>query len=131
MACASGSQRVGELVLSDVAVRIAPAGAETVAIYFTVRNQGAAIDTLRSITSPAGAISLHETMSGNAMMSPLSSVAVPANGDITFAPGQRHGMLEHFSRPLAVGDTLTLDFDFARSGHVVVRTAIRPIAGVE
>lgn len=118
-------------MLSDVAVRIAPAGAEAAAIYFTLRNQGATSDTLRGITSAAGAISLHETMVDHAMMSPLSSIAVPAKGDVTFAPGQRHGMLEHFSRPLAVGDTLTLDFDFARSGHVVLRTAIRPIAGVE
>lgn len=118
-------------MLSDVAVRIAPAGAETAAIYFTVRNQGAVVDTLRGISSGAGAISLHETMAGDASMSPLLSVAVPAAGDVTFAAGSRHGMLEQFARPIAVGDTITLDFDFARSGHLLVHTTIRQIAGVE
>lgn len=133
VACTSASTRTGDLELTDVQVRMAPAGAATAAIYFTVHNSGTRDDTLRTIRSSAGAISLHESRSeaGMMQMSPLLELVVPAGETIRFTPGARHGMLEHFARPLAVSDTLTLEFGFARSGSTRLATTILPVVGVE
>ncbi|MEO5797825.1 MAG: copper chaperone PCu(A)C [Gemmatimonadales bacterium] len=132
-ACSRGESRIGDLGVRDVQIRIAPAGASSAAIYFTMQNHGAVADTLRRIATDAGVVSLHDNVSQGGMvaMTSLPLLPVPPNDVVTFSQGKRHGMLENFSRRVGVGDTLTLDFDFARSGHLRLRATVQLITGTE
>lgn len=131
-ACADApSHRAGDLEVRDIAVRMAPAGATTAAIYFVARNAGREADTLLGITSDAGAVTLHETMDhgdgAGPQMHGLEWIALPPGDSVRFAIGARHGMLEGFTRALRVGDSLALQFRFARTGMIDVRTVVRPV----
>jgi len=110
-------------MVEAVQLRMAPAGATTAAVYFTLRNTSQQADTLLHITSPAGAISLHATMvhaDGVVMMTPMARVAIPPNTTIVFKVGERHGMLERFSRALSLSDSVPLTFEFARRKPIAV-----------
>lgn len=125
------SHRAGDLEVRDVAVRMAPAGATTAAVYFVARNAGREPDTLAAITADAGTVTLHETMDhgdgAGPQMHPLEWIALAPGDSARFAVGTRHGMLEGFTRPLAVGDSIALQFRFARTGMIEVRTVVRPV----
>ncbi|MES2305315.1 MAG: copper chaperone PCu(A)C [Gemmatimonadota bacterium] len=133
IACARGGSRIGDLEVADLQLRIAPAGASSAAIYFTIQNHGTIVDTLRGITTDVGAVSLHDNVTNGGMvtMTPLTLLVIAPASRVTFSQGKLHGMLEHFVRSVAVGDTVTLDLDFARSGHLRVRAPVQPIAGTE
>lgn len=123
------------LAVEGAEVRIAPAAATTAAVYFTVRNPTDAGDTLVAISGGSGGtITLHESMDhgdGALMMMPLTWVAVAPHDSAVFRQGERHGMLEGFTTPPAIGDTLALTFRFARAGERVVRAPVRAVGGGE
>jgi copper(I)-binding protein len=128
-----GTTRAGDIALEQVQVRMAPIGAMTAAVYFTLHNAGTTADTLRGITSDVGSVTLHQSMvqGGSATMTPLDAVAIPAGGTVEFAVGGRHGMLENFTRLVSVNEAIALEFEFARGGRVRVPVRIRAVAGVE
>lgn len=131
--CPLPEKPAGEVSVEQVELRIAPAGASTAAVYFTLRNSSQQADTLQRISSPAGTISLHSTMvhdDGVVMMTPLPRVAIPASTTLLFKVGERHGMLEQFSRALHVNDSVSLTFEFARRKSIAVTVRVHAV-GVE
>lgn len=116
-------------------VRIAPAAAVTAAAYFTLHNRGATADTLTALHSDAAdSLSLHESMDhgdGAVMMMPLSWLAIPAGASIPFAPGGRHVMIDHFTRPIASGDSVRLSLQFSSGRRVDLVVPVRPVGGEE
>jgi len=100
--------------------RPAPAGGNG-AGYFTVINAGAKPETLTRVDSPlAQRVEMHSmTMDGTVMkMGPVTSVTVPAGGQVSFAPGGYHLMLIGLKKPLAVGDKAPLTLTFASGAKV-------------
>jgi copper(I)-binding protein len=100
----------------DPWVREAPAGRKATAIFLTALNTGGTARTIVSgSTDVSDTLELHEMKRDNGMMrmSPVASIAVPANGQAELRPGGLHLMLFGLKKPLVAGDsvrvTLTLD----------------------
>lgn len=132
-ACGGGASlpRAGDVVVAEAEVRIAPAAATSAAAYWELRHLGTVADTLVAVTSDAGEASIHRaaTVGGLQRMEPLATLEVPAGRPTRFAPGGLHVMLEHFTRPIAVGDTLGITLHFARGDTVSVRAPVRAVGG--
>lgn len=116
------------VAVSDAWARTTPAGAETAAVYMTIRTDhddalvGASVDA--SIASGA---MLHETTStdGQLTMEHTATVALPADEDVLFEPGGRHVMLTSLAAPLAEGATFDVTLDFERADDVAVTVEVR------
>jgi copper(I)-binding protein len=132
--CPLPEKTPGEVSVDQVQLRMAPGGATSAAVYFTLRNSSQTPDTLNQVTTPAGVISLHSTMihdDGTVMMTPMARVAIPASTTLVFKVGERHGMLEQFSHPLAVNDSIALTFTFARRTPIAVWVRVQAVDAEE
>lgn len=133
--CAANADdfKVGELVVSEPWSQELPPNAPTVAAYFVIHNQGQTADRLLSVDSPVAAkAELHQhVMQGDLMkMQQVPSVAVPAGGDLTFAPMAYHVMLLDLKDRSLLRDgqhfPLTLNFEHAGSVNVEVSVQKQP-----
>lgn len=124
LAAVNGCQKKPALDATDAWVRLSPVRTNPSAAYFTLHG-GEKDATLISVTSPVAIrAEMHESVNrdGVTTMAPLKTVAVPAGGTVTFAPGGRHVML-YYVNP-GVKPTWTMDLRFTFSdGRVVIRRA--------
>jgi copper(I)-binding protein len=100
-----------------------PAGA-----YFIIKNDSTAA-TLTGVRSEAyGSSMLHQsqTAGGMAKMEMAHDIPVPAHGELVFAPGGYHVMLQKPTHLISVGDKLRLDFQFAGGASIPVMCEVRP-----
>jgi protein SCO1/2 len=109
----------------DHALLVLPAGSSPAALYFSVRNEGPTPDTLAGImVDGAPQTSMHDeqqsrrpgsdrSMGVMTMMTPVSAVPLPAGGDVRFAPGGLHGMIEKLDRTLRRGDSVQVTLRLA------------------
>jgi hypothetical protein len=67
-------------------------------------------------------------MSGTMTMKRVTSVAVPAGGEVTFKPGSYHVMLIGLKKPLKAGDTVELHLRFEKAGAIDVSAPVRATA---
>jgi len=131
--------KVGELVVSEPWSQELPPNAPTVAAYFVIHNQGEHADRLLSVDTPVAAkAELHEhVMQGDLMkMQQVPSVAIPAGGNVTFAPMAYHVMLLGLKDRslLADGKQFPLTLTFEKAGKVEVQVSVHkapPMAGHE
>lgn len=114
------------IAVEDAWARATAPGRTSSAAYFTIANTGGR-DRLLSVSSPAGAVSLHSTsMDGGVMrMRPLDALEIPADSTVELAPGGTHVMIAGLSEPLAAGSALPLDLTFERSGERRVNAEVR------
>lgn len=126
LACACSPRAVDTDIRITNAVYIIPASDGPAAVYFTVHNPTATADTLVAVSSPnLDSISLHETMrvgdgaSAVMHMTAVAHIAVPAHGDLTFAPGGYHAMAVGIGAPLVNGTVITLTMMFATHAPIV------------
>lgn len=99
------------------------------AVYFTVTNDGEAVDALIAVMSDvAERVEIHETTleGGQAQMHPVGSVEIPAGDQMAFEPGGFHVMLFGLVEPLAEGDTISLTLSFEEAGEIAVEAEVRP-----
>ena len=132
--CAANADdfKVGELVVSEPWSQELPPNAPTVAAYFVIHNQGQTADRLLSVDSPVAAkAELHQhVMQGDLMkMQQVPSVAVPAGGDLTFAPMAYHVMLLGLKDRslLADGKQFPLTLTFEKAGKVEVDVSVQKV----
>lgn len=103
------------------------------AAYLTLRNAGAAADTVLDFTSPqAGTIMAHRTITegGASRMEMLDVLPVGAGETVTMAPGGLHLMLESVQGELKPGDTLAVVVRMSRAGPLSARLPVRPFGEV-
>lgn len=96
--------------------------------FVTIRNTGTQEDRLVAASSPAAArVELHTSLrEGDVMrMRPVETIAVPAGGSVTLAPGGMHLMLLGLTRSMEVGQTIPLTLRFERAGQVTVNLAVQ------
>jgi copper(I)-binding protein len=100
----------------------------TGAIYAVVVNGTDSVETLDSIVSQTGFISMHTQTEANGLVSmvPVERPEIPAHDSLVFAPGVRHLMLEGQLRDLVPGDSIDLTFWFTRRGYVRTVAVVRP-----
>ncbi|KAF1011301.1 MAG: hypothetical protein GAK32_00953 [Pseudomonas fluorescens] len=122
--------KTGDLLISNPWSQELPPNAPTVAAYFVIHNQGDNPDRLLSVDTPVAAkAELHEhVMQGDLMNTqPVPSVAVPAKGDLTFAPMAYHVMLLDLkdSSLLRDGQHFPLTLNFEKAGPVNVQVTVQ------
>ena len=122
--------KAGDLRVSDPWSQELPPNAPTAAAYFVIHNTGATPDRLLSAQTPlAEKAELHEhVMQGDLMkMQQVPSVAVPAKGELTFAPMAYHVMLLGIKDRslLADGKRFPLTLTFEKAGKVEVEVSVQ------
>jgi hypothetical protein len=94
-------------------------------VYLTLTNAGGTADGLLSAGSPvAEGATLHETRVDNEVASMHDhggAIAIPAGGEVVFAPNGLHVMLVGLREPLVAGGSFPLTLTF-ESGKVVTTT---------
>ncbi len=106
----------------------------TAALYFALRNRGPVDDTLEAVVvEGAGSARIHasENRDGIRVMSPVASLALPAEDVKRLVPGGTHVMLLDLSqRPLA-GDSLVGVLRFRSGREVSLRAEVRGLTDLE
>ncbi|GGR81370.1 hypothetical protein GCM10010252_19880 [Streptomyces aureoverticillatus] len=101
----------------------APAMADMAGGFFTVTNKGGA-DKLVGASSPlAGSVTLHATVGST--MKERKSFDVPANGELAFARGGNHIMLEKLKRKPEQGDKVEVTLRFEKSAPITVAMPVK------
>jgi copper(I)-binding protein len=104
-----------------------PSAGPTGVGYMVLVNHGARPDALVKAESPLAAkVEAHRAaMAGGIMsMTAQARVAIPAGGQVAFAPGGDHLMFVGLKRPLKAGDRLPATLIFASGQRVAVRFAV-------
>ncbi len=125
--CATPAPATPEIHVEDAWSRPASAGGTGV-VYVTITNEGGAADTLVDAQSEiAEAVELHETTIEDDVMrmQPVSSVEVPAGGQVTFEPGGLHVMLIGLKQDLEAGGRFEITLQFEESGTLTVAVSVR------
>jgi copper(I)-binding protein len=97
--------------------------------YFTVKNDTDKTVELTGAASPAcGMVMLHQSVEENGVgkMLPVKSVAVPAHGQFSFAPGGYHLMCMQPQPSMTIGHNVPLTLTFADGQSL---TAQFPVQG--
>ena len=106
--------------------RATPPGASVGGVYLTIKNSGRA-DSLIGVLSPVcGHAEMHSmSMSGGMMrMRPLTTVTIPAHGEVSFAPDVMHIMLVDLRQPLHQGGHVPVTLTFRAAGPINVDVPI-------
>jgi copper(I)-binding protein len=77
------------------------------AAYMVIKNSGSSADALIGASSDvADKAEIHETkmVDGNATMSPVARIEVPAGGSVELKPGSYHVMFIGLKQPLRSGE---------------------------
>lgn len=121
-ACAgSGSVTV------EQAYGFAPPDGSEMALYFTLRNEGTAEDTLIEVRTAMSAITaIHGSRAAASMMQMERLDRIPlAPGEVvTLEPGGAHVMMTQLRRPPTPGDTVHVALRFARAGERVIAVPV-------
>ena len=112
MAGSAAANPGASVAITEAWLRPAPAGMSMTSGYMTIHNASARPVRLRAAASPSvRSVTLHRSVvtGGIARMEALSDgLVIPPGGSTVFRPGGNHMMLEGLSRPLKVGDKVTL-----------------------
>lgn len=110
-----GCAKKKELNVTDGYVCLSPVRANPSAAYFTVHGGKEDVKLIDVHSSVAIRSEMHS--SGHegdmASMQRLTSVDVPADGDVKFAPGGKHVMLWNVNPGITPGKTMPLTFTFS------------------
>lgn len=110
------AQAAGPITVSEGWVREAPPNAKVMAGYARIQNAGAKSQVICEARSPDfGAVEFHSMteVNGQMRMRAEDTLEIPAQGEVTLAPGGLHFMLFRPVRPLKAGDTVTLELGCA------------------
>ena len=92
--------------------------------FLTIANKGGAKDELTSVSSTAaGSVSVHETVGQS--MEEVTSLDVPAHGQLVFKSGGNHLMFEKLKRKPKQGEKVTVELHFAKSDPITVEMPVK------
>lgn len=108
-----------------------PGGVDVSAGYLVVANGGAADRLLSASSSRAARVEVHEmSMDGAVMrMRRLDALPIPANAEVTLAPGGLHLMFIGVTSPFVEGETIDVRLVFETAGAVDVSLPVGRAAG--
>ncbi len=135
LACLAGPALAQEFKAGDITVdkawsRATPKGADIGAGYLTIHNSGAAADRLTGGSADFAAVEIHEMKMDNGVMQMRQlkdGLAVPAHGEVRFAPGGYHIMFTHLKKPLSKGETVKATLTFEHAGPVMVEMPVEAL----
>lgn len=114
---------VGELEFIDARAGATPAPGLSSALYFRVRNLGAANERIESVRFAEAAATEMHSSGGHEhmqMMRPTDAIEIPAHGEVELKPGGDHIMLIDLQRALKDGETVQLELKLERGGAVMI-----------
>lgn len=130
-ACGSGS---GDLTVGDGWARASASMQNAGAGYMMIAG-GDSGDQLVGVSvdsSVAAMAELHETSmimsdDGTDMMSMqmISSISIPANGEVALEPGGYHVMMMNLTEPLVVGSEFVITLTFENAGDIDITVEVR------
>ena len=100
--------------------------------YFTLHNDtGAPITLVGASASACGMTMLHQTKEVNGVeeMLPVKSIAVPAHGTLSFAPGGYHIMCMSPGAAIAIGKKVPITLNFADGKTVTAQFTVQGPGG--
>lgn len=126
-ACAAAFAADGPRV-SDAWARATPPGVAMGAAYLTLHGGTQPDRLVGARTDRAETVEIHEVVErdGVARMRPVAAVEIPARAVVSLAPNGTHLMLVGLDRPLAAGDSLQVELEFAASPKQTVAVVVRP-----
>ncbi|MFI7499481.1 copper chaperone PCu(A)C [Streptomyces sp. NPDC049687] len=120
--CGWGSDGKAELSVESAYIP-QPVSDTMAAGFLTIVNKGGAKDELTSVTSAvAGSVTLHETVGSS--MEEVTSLEVPAHGQLVFKSGGNHLMFEKLKSKPVRGEKVAVELHFAESGTVEVEIPV-------
>jgi copper(I)-binding protein len=123
-ATAGGNTDSPAIVVTNAYVRAPAPPTDAAAAYFTVYNTTSQDDTLRSVTSGAGATTvLHATVNGT-MTAATQGAVIPAHGSLVLSTGKGHVMIEQLFGKLLPGQNVNLELVFAKAGPIDVSAPV-------
>lgn len=123
-ACA---QAPAELKADGAWVRLPAVRENPGAAYFTLHGGSESAVLLQVSAKFAVRTELHESMKsheGMMSMAPIKDVAVPARGEVKFAPGGKHVMLFDVAPDLQAGEKVPLTLSFADGKKIEVEAVV-------
>ena len=132
VAGAAWAQKKGNLEIEAPWARATPPGASVGGGYASIRNRGAAPDTLVAASSPAADhVELHVmSMQGNVMrMQQVKAFDVPAHGELALKPGGNHLMFIGLKEPFKQGAKVPVTLHFEKAGEVEVQLSVGDMGG--
>ncbi|RHW16593.1 copper chaperone PCu(A)C [Sphingomonas gilva] len=111
----AGCGQEPQLRVSDGWVRLAAAPGRPAAAYFTVHGGPAPARLISVDSSVVVRAEMHETtkQDGAMRMRPIESVEIPAEGEVSFAPGGKHVMFFNVNPGIKPGSAVPMIFTFA------------------
>jgi copper(I)-binding protein len=124
--CGGGDDGAPELKVSG-AYMPQPITQDMAGAFLVVKNTGGAADKLTSVTSDLSKdITIHKT-AGNKMQE-VSSLNVPADGELTLARGGNHLMFMGLKNKPAEGDTVSIELHFATADPITVDVPVKSVS---
>jgi periplasmic copper chaperone A len=120
--CSDSDGSSGRLTVSGAYIP-QPVSADMAAGFLTISNSGSSKAELTSVTSDEGEVTMHETTGG--AMDEVSSLSVPAHGQLVFKSGANHLMFDKLKQAPKQGQTVTVELHFAKSDPVVVKMPVK------
>lgn len=120
----------GDLAISAPWSRATIGASRPAVFYVDITNTGTKDDALTGIASPIAEMPmLHETLvkDGVASMPHVTSIPVPAGGNLRLAPRGYHGMLMGVTAALKQGDSFPVTLTFQNGGAVTVDVPVLPL----
>ncbi len=135
LACLACLAAAADLAVEQAWSRATLADARTGAVFATIRNHGAAADTLSAVEGTAAAtIEVHEHLAaadGSMRMQAVQGgLAIPAGGEVVLKPRSYHVMLIGLKQGLVQGGSFELVFVFAKAGRITVPVRINGAAAM-
>ncbi|WP_373975644.1 copper chaperone PCu(A)C [Chitinibacter sp. SCUT-21] len=119
--------QVGELKIGHPWTRATAPAAKMGGVFLSVNNLGAEGDTLLKAESTVAELTeLHkmEMVDGVMKMRQMTSITIPAKGELKLSPGGLHIMLINLKQPLQEGEKIPLKLTFAKAGVVEVKVKV-------
>ena len=133
LACASVAN-AGDVRAEQPWSRATPPGITVGVGYVTLRNAGPQPQVLESATSPmATAVEMHENRNsdqGLTQMRPVTTVTIPARGNVAFEPSGLHLMLVGLKAPLVAGQRVPVGLRFKDGTTLAIELEVRPLTAV-
>ena len=118
-----------QIEVSGVWGRPSPMTAGNGATYFLIENTGSEDDRLISATSNVSdVVELHDMTMDDGVMKMFhveEGYVIPAGGSVELKPGGKHVMFIGLHDKLEVGQMVTVELEFEKSGKMTVEAEIR------
>lgn len=117
-----GHAAAGDLGVRHAVIPASPSPVEASAFLVIENRGGDPVAFTGALTPAADSVLIHRLVGG--IMQPATPLTIPAHGYVNFVPGSYHLMLEGLRRPLAIGDTVTLQLRFGSGTSLTVRVPV-------